>query len=253
MNPPKINRILQDKWVVGMDKEDLAQEMRIVIIKAAKGYKEGKGASFHTYLHRAMINRISTLITQASRKIVPESIDETYDSQGITPARIQEGLADPDDFRGLLELQNILNFSGMTPQESEFLKLKLEGLTMQEIAEEVQQLLDEGSIDAAIEKTKDVQEITQETDDRVLEVQEQIIEEEQKEQREDVQEGESEPVEAQEGVEEAEQPQEHATDTQEYSHENQDREHSDTDPIEIEDDVEPVVEVVSLEPEREEI
>ena len=134
---PKINRILQDKWVVGMDKEDLAQEMRIVIIKAAKGYKEGKGASFHTYLHRAMINRISTLITQASRKIVPESIDETYDSQGIMPARIQEGLTDPEDFRGLLELQNVLNFSGMTPQESEFLKLKLEGLTMQEIAEDL--------------------------------------------------------------------------------------------------------------------
>jgi len=124
---------------------------------------------------------------------------------------------------------------------------------MQEIAEEVQQLLDEGSIDAAIEKTKDVQEITQETDDRVLEVQEQIIEEEQKEQREDVQEGESEPVEAQEGVEEAEQPQEHTTDAQEHSHENQDREHSDTDPIEIEGDIEPAAEVVSLEPEREEI
>jgi hypothetical protein len=53
------------------------------------------------------------------------------------PSRIQEGLTDPEDFRGLLELQNVLNFSGMTSQESEFLKLKLEGLTMQEIAEDL--------------------------------------------------------------------------------------------------------------------
>ena len=124
---------------------------------------------------------------------------------------------------------------------------------MQEIAGEVQQLLEAGSIDEAIEKTKDVQEITQETDDRALEVQGQIIEEEQKEQREDAQEGESEPVEAQEGVEEVEQSQENTVDEQKVPDENQDREHSDTDPTEIEGDVEPIAEVVSLEPEREEI
>lgn len=137
---PKITRILQDKWVTGMDKADLAQELRIVIMKAAQGYKEGSAASFHTYLHRAMINRLSTLILQASRKIVPYSLDFTYsdyDDGGddFLPSTVQEGLADPQDFAGLLELQDVLNSSGMTEAESVFLQLKLEGLTMQEIAE----------------------------------------------------------------------------------------------------------------------
>ena len=53
---------------------------------------------------------------------------------------------------------------------------------VQGIVEEVQQLLEDGSIAEAIEKTKDVQEIAQETDEKVIEVQEKIIEDAQKEQ-----------------------------------------------------------------------
>lgn len=136
---PKINKILQDKWVVGMDKDDLAQELRIVIMKAAKGYKEDSKASFHTYLHRAMLNRIFTLITQASRKATPESLDAT--NSGVTDLgpyvslKFQEALAVDPEFEGLLELQSVLDSSEMTDQESAFLELKLEGLTMAEIAE----------------------------------------------------------------------------------------------------------------------
>ena len=136
---PKINKILQDKWVIGMDQDDLAQEMRIVILKAAAGFKEDGGASFHTYLHRAMLNRIFTLITQSKRKLEPESLDEVISGQtelgSYVGLRFQEALAVAAEFPNLLELEDSLDISELTVNEALFLELKLEGLTMQEIAD----------------------------------------------------------------------------------------------------------------------
>ena len=47
---PKIQRFLNTSFVLGMDREDLGQELRIAIIKAADGFDESRGTSFHTYL-----------------------------------------------------------------------------------------------------------------------------------------------------------------------------------------------------------
>ena len=47
---PKINKMLQNTFVRGMDREDIAQELRIAIIKAAEGFKEDKGILFHNIL-----------------------------------------------------------------------------------------------------------------------------------------------------------------------------------------------------------
>ena len=57
---PKIHRLLQNTFVIGMDHADLEQELRIAIIKAAKGFNEDKGVLFHTYLHTAMVNTLRT-------------------------------------------------------------------------------------------------------------------------------------------------------------------------------------------------
>lgn len=38
------------------DREDLAQELRVAIIKCARKFDPNRGVSFHTYLHRAMEN-----------------------------------------------------------------------------------------------------------------------------------------------------------------------------------------------------
>ena len=37
---PKVQRFLNNSFVLGMDKEDLGQELRIAIMKAAKGFDE---------------------------------------------------------------------------------------------------------------------------------------------------------------------------------------------------------------------
>ena len=57
---PKIHKILADTQVRGYSKEDLEQELRISINKAAKGFNEDRGVIFLTYLHTAMINTIRT-------------------------------------------------------------------------------------------------------------------------------------------------------------------------------------------------
>ena len=62
---PKIHKLLQNTFVIGMDQADLEQELRIAIIKAARGFNEDKGVLFHTYLHTAMVNTLRTLISKA--------------------------------------------------------------------------------------------------------------------------------------------------------------------------------------------
>ena len=66
---PKIHRMLATTSVRGYSKEDLEQELRISILKAAKGFNEDKGVIFHTYLHTAMVNTLRTLIAKAQRQV----------------------------------------------------------------------------------------------------------------------------------------------------------------------------------------
>ena len=65
---PKIQRFLNTSFVLGMDREDLGQELRIAIIKAADGFDESRGTSFHTYLHTTMVNTLRTLISKAQKQ-----------------------------------------------------------------------------------------------------------------------------------------------------------------------------------------
>ena len=46
---PKIQRMLSNTYIIGMDREDLAQELRIAILKAAKSFDDSRGIIFHTY------------------------------------------------------------------------------------------------------------------------------------------------------------------------------------------------------------
>ena len=45
---PKVQKISSTTFIKGMDRDDIAQELRIAIIKAAQGFKEDKGVIFHT-------------------------------------------------------------------------------------------------------------------------------------------------------------------------------------------------------------
>jgi len=71
---PKVQRMLLNTYVAGWDREDLAQELRIAIVKAAQGFQEDRGVLFHTYLHTAMVNTIRTLINKAISHICPISL-----------------------------------------------------------------------------------------------------------------------------------------------------------------------------------
>ena len=141
---PKIHRILQTTFILGMDRDDVAQELRIAIVKAATHFDGSKGVSFHTYLHTVMFNTIRTFISKAQKnKDITEavSIDGTHDAYTDKPAHflsnaIARSLEDSDssEFTEEIELEDILERAELTQLEKDFLDLRIDGLTMEQIS-----------------------------------------------------------------------------------------------------------------------
>ena len=75
---PKIQRMLSNIFIVGMDRDDIAQELRMAIMKAAKSFDESRGVIFHTYLHTTMVNTVRTLISRAQKRPEMKSLDMEY-------------------------------------------------------------------------------------------------------------------------------------------------------------------------------
>jgi RNA polymerase sigma factor (sigma-70 family) len=146
---PKVQRFLNTSYVLGMDREDLGQELRIAIVKAAEGFDGSRGISFHTYLHTTMVNTLRTLISKAQKQHViheATSLDssamnlifEEY-PEGRTSTKILKALEDPiskykeQEF----EVQDLLIRSQLNISEINFINLRVEGLTMEEITSEL--------------------------------------------------------------------------------------------------------------------
>ena len=85
---PKIQKMCSNLWIPGYDRDDLAQELRIAVIKSAKAYEENRGASFHTYLHSAMVNTIRTLLSKSNKQLSTKSLDVTYEETDLLPLDI---------------------------------------------------------------------------------------------------------------------------------------------------------------------
>ena len=138
---PKVQKIASNTFVVGLDRDDIAQELRIALIKAAQGFEEDRGVLFHTYLHTAMINTVRTLIAKAQRRVPSESLDSTYvtaESGEIhQSSELLRALADPGEFTEDVEFDELLAESDLSPLERQFIDLRLEGLTMEEITEDL--------------------------------------------------------------------------------------------------------------------
>ena len=120
---PKIQRLLANTFVRGLDKEDLEQELRIAIVKAAKGFNSDKGVIFHTYLHTAMVNTLRTLISKAQRTVVTFSLDESLDNEnngiGELPLAMSKAL------QVFMEAEDYdLDFNQFTKDEQKFLELR---------------------------------------------------------------------------------------------------------------------------------
>ena len=133
---PKIHRLLQNTFVIGMDHGDLEQELRIAIIKAARGFNEDKGVLFHTYLHTAMVNTLRTLISKAQRQVISDSLDQITDAE-VIPTKILNLLQAADE-KERFEIADVLNQYDLTLKEQRFVFLRLEGLTMEEISHELE-------------------------------------------------------------------------------------------------------------------
>ena len=133
---PKIVRMLSKTFVEGMDWDDLAQELRISIMKAAHGFDEDRGVIFHTYLHTAMVNTLRTLINKAQKYDTPLSLDTSYYEEETLLDKLSESLSD-----GLsevdVELQEFLDSLNLTFDERQYIILRIEGLTMEEISEDL--------------------------------------------------------------------------------------------------------------------
>ena len=137
---PKVQRFVSTTYVMGWDKEDLAQELRIAIVKAAHGFQEDRGVLFHTYLHTAMVNTIRTLISKAQHTLSTESLDVVYsglEDEYQIPSKILQALLQDEVGLEEIEIKEVLSRYGLSPQETAFINLRLEGLTMEEISEDL--------------------------------------------------------------------------------------------------------------------
>lgn len=131
---PKIQRLLANTFVRGLDREDLEQELRIAIVKAARGFNSDKGVIFHTYLHTAMVNTIRTLISKAQRTVSTISLEgvleqENNRARGELPVSISKALQ-----VFMEDTEYDIDFNQFTSDEQKFLELRLEGFTMEEIS-----------------------------------------------------------------------------------------------------------------------
>ena len=160
---PKIQRMIANTFIIGMDKDDIAQELRIAIMKAAKSYDESRGVIFHTYHHTTLVNTIRTLISRAQKRPEMKSLDTEllgqdarFENNSYIPTEILKALQDPTDYQATVEVNDLLSSTSLTSNEQLFIQLRLDGLTMEEITEDlgesaykVRQILREKFVDLA--------------------------------------------------------------------------------------------------------
>ena len=155
---PKIQKMLSNTYIIGMDREDIAQELRIAILKAAKSFDDSRGIIFHTYLHTTLLNTIRTLMSKVGRQPEIESLDEVHEDTNMIDSKLLDALKDPANHEELIHAMDLLTNHNLTKNEKEFVFLRLDGLTMEEIsvnlamsAYKVRQSLREKFVDLANE------------------------------------------------------------------------------------------------------
>ena len=138
---PKINKMLSNIYIQGYDRDDLAQELRMIVLKAAKLYKPNRNAIFHTYLHTAMVNRLKTLWLQASKKIQSYSLDlETAEDDNSY--RLCDFVKQLDENLDEVEFVDYLDSLKLDKGEKEFLLKKFQNHTMKDIEQQLKSISD---------------------------------------------------------------------------------------------------------------
>jgi len=138
---PKINKMLSNIYIQGYDRDDLAQELRMIVLKAAKLYKPNRNAIFHTYLHTAMVNRLKTLWMQASKKIQGYSLDLETSEDGNS-YKLSDFVKQLDENLDEVEFVDYLDSLNLDKGEKEFLLKKFQNHTMKDIEEKLKSISD---------------------------------------------------------------------------------------------------------------
>jgi RNA polymerase sigma factor (sigma-70 family) len=129
---PKVQKMTSRASIAGMEREDIAQELRLVICKAAKKYDPDRNASFHTYLHTSMVNTIRTLITKAQARLDRQPRMVQIPNDGLNTAfenLIAVEDTSFDDVAFIDELKQI----DLTPIEQKYISAKLNKYNNKEI------------------------------------------------------------------------------------------------------------------------
>ena len=132
---PKVNSMLRTVSIIGLDREDMAQELRIAIVKSARRYNsEGTTAKFHTYLHVSMLNVIRSLIAKAQRRVVTTSLDKMVQS-GV-PYSDPQTISDPKqgEFFEAIDLVSVLKGHSLSPEELAFVSLRTQNYRLKDIS-----------------------------------------------------------------------------------------------------------------------
>ena len=137
---PKIQKMLQGTSIIGMDRDDIAQELRIAIMRAANGFDEDKGVVFLTYLHTAMVNTIRTLITKAQKMLNLTSLEQELSFRDSENDNVGDALLidESDTMMSDIELEGLFIANKLSYSEQSFVRLRLEGMTMEEITEDLE-------------------------------------------------------------------------------------------------------------------
>ena len=137
---PKIQKMLQGTSIIGMDRDDIAQELRIAIMRAANGFDEDKGVVFHTYLHTAMVNTIRTLITKAQKMLNLTSLEQELSFRDSDNDNVGDALLidESETMMSDIELEGLFIANRLSYTEQSFVRLRLEGMTMEEITEDLE-------------------------------------------------------------------------------------------------------------------
>ena len=125
---PQVHKVARNVSIIGMDYADIVQELRIGVMKAAKGYREDSGVIFHTYLYKTLMNTASTLITKAAKhhRAMPV-VDMAEDIE----LRLKDNIDNTLDIETVDMLQNF----ELSSIEKQFIQLRMQGYSMKELGE----------------------------------------------------------------------------------------------------------------------
>lgn len=144
---PKVNSMLRNVSIIGLSREDIAQELRIAILKSARGYNpENTVAKFHTYLHVSMLNVIRSLIAKAQKRVPTVSLDQHLGPDyfqyigkyaGSVSSKLLSALEDPDQTEVFEEINllSLIENCNLSPKELDFIDLRTQRYRLREISD----------------------------------------------------------------------------------------------------------------------